>query len=92
MNFKKSFDKCIDFIDIHKKIIIGTSLSILGLIILMIMFLVSSDEFSIEKESNTLFKNIEQRKYSIALENYENYKSEFSEAKLKRFDKSISKK
>ncbi len=92
MNFKESFDKCIDFIDIHKKIIIGTSLSMLGLIILMIMFLVSSDEFSIEKESNTLFKNIEQRKYSIALENYENYKSQFSEAKLKRFDKSISKK
>ena len=92
MNFKESFDKCVDFIDIHKKIIIGSSLSMLGLIILMIMFLVSSDEFSIEKESNTLFKNIEQRKYSIALENYENYKSQFSEAKLKRFDKSISKK
>ncbi len=92
MNLKESFNKGVDFIDKHKKTIIAASLSILGLIILMVIFFISGDEFSIEKESNTLLKNIEQRKYSIALENYDDYKDKFSEIKMKRFNKSISKK
>ncbi len=92
MNLKESFNKGVDFIDKHKKTIIAASLSILGLIILMVIFFISGDEFSIEKESNTLLKNIEQRKYSIALENYDDYKDKFSEIKMHRFNKSISKK
>lgn len=92
MNLKESFNKGVDFIDKHKKTIIAASLSILGLIILMVIFFISGDEFSIEKESNTLLKNIEQRKYSIALENYDDYKDKFSEIKMNRFNKSISKK
>lgn len=92
MNFKEAFDKCVDFIDIHRKTIIVASLSILGLIILMIIFIISSDELSVEKESNILLKNIEQRKYSIALEHYNDYQQEFSEVKMQRFNKSISKK
>ncbi|HSQ88248.1 UbiD family decarboxylase [Romboutsia sp.] len=92
MNFKEVFDKCIDFIDIHRKTIMVASLSILGLIILIITFIISSEELSVEKESNILLKNIEQRKYSIALEHYNDYQQEFSEAKMRRFNKSISKK
>ena len=58
MNLKEKFDEWIDFIDSKKKIIITTSLSILGFIVLIIIFLVSSDELSVSKESNILVKNI----------------------------------
>lgn len=92
MNLKEKFDKWIDFIDSQKKAIITISLSILGFIVLIIMFLVSSEELSVSKESNILVKNIEQRKYSIALNNYENWEKEFSTSKMKRFNKSVSKK
>lgn len=92
MNLKEKFDKWIDFIDSKKKAIITISLSILGFIVLIIMFLVSSEELSVSKESNILVKNIEQRKYSIALNNYENWEKEFSTSKMKRFNKSVSKK
>ena len=49
MNLKEKFDEWIDFIDSKKKIIITTSLSILGFIVLIIIFLVSSDELSVSK-------------------------------------------
>lgn len=92
MNLKEKFDKWIDFIDSKKKAIITISLSILGFIVLIIIFLVSSEELSVSKESNILVKNIEQRKYSIALNNYENWEKEFSTSKMNRFNKSVSKK
>ena len=92
MNLKEKFDEWIDFIDSKKKIIITTSLSILGFIVLIIIFLVSSDELSVSKESNILVKNIEQRKYSIALNNYEDWEKEFSRSKMNRLNKSVSKK
>ena len=47
MNLKEKFDEWIDFIDSKKKIIITTSLSILGFIVLIIIFLVSSEELSV---------------------------------------------
>ena len=92
MNLKEKFDEWIDFIDSKKKIIITTSLSILGFIVLIIIFLVSSDELSVSKESNILVKNIEQRKYSIALNNYEDWEKEFSRSKMNRLNKFVSKK
>lgn len=92
MNLKEKFDECIDFIDSKKKTIITISLLILGFIVLIIVFLVSSDELSVSKESNILVENIEDRKYSIALENYENWEKEFSEFKMSRFNKAVSKK
>ena len=92
MNLKEKFDECIDFIDSKKKAIITISLSILGFIVLIIIFLVSSDELSVSKESNILVKNIEQRKYSIALNNYEDWEKEFSRSKMNRLNKSVSKK
>ena len=79
MNLKEKIDKWVDFIDSKKKTIITISLSILGFIVLLIIFLVSSDELSVSKESNILVKNIEERKYSIALNNYENWEKEFSQ-------------
>ena len=92
MNLKEKIGEWIDFIDSNKKAIVKISLSILGFIVLTIVFLVSSNELSISKESNILVKNIEARKYSIALNNYEDWEKEFSKFKMKRFNKSVSKK
>ena len=92
MNLKEKIDKWVDFIDSKKKTIITNSLSILGFIVLLIIFLVSSDELSVSKESNILVKNIEERKYSIALNNYENWEKEFSQSKMNRLNNLVSKK
>jgi len=92
MNLKEKIGEWVDFIDSNKKSIIKISLSILGFIVLTIVFLVSSNELSISKESNILVKNIEARKYSIALNNYEDWEKEFSKFKMNRFNKSVSKK
>lgn len=92
MNLKGKIDKWVDFIDSKKKTIITVSLSILGFIVLLIIFLVSSDELSVSKESNILVKNIEERKYSIALNNYENWEKEFSQSKMNRLNNLVSKK
>lgn len=92
MNLKEKIDKWVDFIDSKKKTIITISLSILGFIVLLIIFLVSSDELSVSKESNILVKNIEERKYSIALNNYENWEKEFSQSKMNRLNNLVSKK
>lgn len=93
MNFKELFDKCVDFIDSKRKSIITVSLSILGLILLMIVFFISSEELSIGKESDALLKSIENRKYEYASQYYNNtLKKEFSESKMRRFNKSVSKK
>lgn len=92
MNLKEKFEEWIDFIDSKKKTIITISLSILGFIVLVIIFLVSSEELSVSKESNILVKNIEERKYSIALNNYENWEKEFSQSKMNRFNNLVSKK
>lgn len=91
MIFKETFDKFIDFIDIHRKKIVTASLSMLGVIFLSIVFFLSSDELNVEKDSNILLKNIEQRKYNTAIEYYEKCKKEFSESKMNRFDKANSK-
>lgn len=92
MNLKENLDELIDFIDSKRKLILTALISVLGSILLIIVFLVSSDELSVSKEANILLKNIEQRKYSIALSNYENWEEEFSKSKMKRFNKAVSKK
>lgn len=92
MGFKETFDKCIDCIDLHRKKIIIGSLSVLGLILLGIIFVLSGDELSVEKESNILLKNIESRQYTVAVDYYSDCKKKFSESKMQRFDKSITKK
>ena len=59
MNLKEKFDECIDFIDSKKKSIITVSLSILGCIVLIIIFLVSSDELSVSKKVYIGLTNVE---------------------------------
>lgn len=92
MNFKELFDKGIDFIDSKRKSIIKFSLSILGLILLSIIFFLSSEEFSVGSESQILLNHIEQGKYSLASDYYSSLKKTFTDNKMKRFDKDISKK
>ena len=92
MKIGELFNKCLDFIDVHRKFIITTSLSILGIILLSIIFFLSSDELSVSKESNDLLKLIEKRDYSQALDYYEQYEEQYSVAKLNRLNKSVSKK
>ena len=88
MKFGELLNKCLDIIDNNRKAIITVSLSILGLILLALVFFVSSDEVSVGNEANILLKNIEQRKYSIALENYQEWEKEFSTSKMNRLNKS----
>ena len=92
MNLKENLDKLIDFIDSKKKIIVRALFLVLCTILLIIVFLVSSEELSVSRESNILVKNIEQRKYSIALSNYENWEEQFSKSKMNRFNRVVSKK
>lgn len=92
MSFKELFEKSVDFIDEKRKYIVTLSLSILAFIVLMIVFFVSSDELSVGKESTALLKSIEQRKYSVASNYYNDLEKNFSESKMKRLDKSVSKK
>ena len=92
MNLKENLDKLIDFIDSKKNVIVRALFLVLCAILLIIVFLVSSEELSVSKESNILVKNIEQRKYSIALSNYENWEEQFSKSKMNRFNRVVSKK
>lgn len=92
MSFKELFDKSVDFIDEKRKYIVTISLSLLGLIVLLVLFFLSSDELSVSKESTALLNKIEQRKYSSAVNYYNDVEKDFSEAKMNRFNKSVSKK
>lgn len=92
MKLKELFDKITDFIDNNRGNITKILLSILAFIALIIVFFISSDEMSIGKEVDHLVKNIESRKYQIAYDYYENLKLDFSHSKMKRFNKSASKK
>ena len=92
MNLKEKLEQLIDFIDSKKNVIVRALFLVLCTILLIIVFLVSSEELSVSKESNILVKNIEQRKYSIALSNYENWEEQFSKSKMNRFNRVVSKK
>ncbi|MFI3210652.1 MAG: UbiD family decarboxylase [Peptostreptococcaceae bacterium] len=90
MDFKEILTSFFDKIDQYKKVIVTTCLSILGIILLSIIFILSSDKISVSDEADILLSNIEKRQYSIALEQYQNYQKEFSESKSKRLDKVLS--
>lgn len=70
MNFRDLFEKAVDFIDEKRKSIVAISLSTLGVIVLIIVFFLSSNEFSVGNEANELLKIIEKRQYSIAVDYY----------------------
>lgn len=92
MNFRELFDNLVDFIDNYRKSIVTVLISILGLILLIIVFFISGEELSVGNESSILLKNIEQRQYSIAIEYYQSCEKNFSNAKMKRLNNSVSKK
>lgn len=92
MKLRELLDKFADFIDNNRENITKFLLVILASISLMIVFFISSDEMSISKEVDHLVKNIESRKYQIAYDYYEGLKTNFSDSKMKRFNKSVSKK
>lgn len=92
MNFRDLFEKAVDFIDEKRKSIVAISLSTLGVIVLIIVFFLSSNEFSVGNEANELLKIIEKRQYSIAVDYYTSIEKKFSDSKMERFNKSVSKK
>ncbi|MEG1131924.1 MAG: UbiD family decarboxylase [Romboutsia sp.] len=92
MSFREIFEKSVDFIDEKRKYIVTASISILGIIALIVVLFASSDELSVGKESSNLIKSIENRKYAIATNYYNDLEKDFSKAKMKRFNKSVSKK
>lgn len=90
MNLKEMFDKFVDYVDEHRKNIIAICLSFLGFLVLLIVFFISGDEFSVSDEANILLENIEKRNYSSALENYYKWEKDFSESKMKRLNDSLT--
>lgn len=92
MSFKEWFDKSVDFIDEKRKHIVTISMSVLGVIVLIVLLFLSSDELTFSKEATTLLNSIEQRKYNSAINYYNNIEKDFSEAKMNRFNNSVSKK
>ncbi|WP_304340056.1 UbiD family decarboxylase [Metaclostridioides mangenotii] len=91
MNLKELFEKAMDFIETHSKSIVRISLSILGLIALLIVLLLNNNP-GVRNEAATLVNNIENRQYSIALDYYDNLEKKFSKSKMNRFNKVVSKK
>ena len=92
MYLKEVFSKFTDFIDNNRSNITKLLLSILAAIALIIVLIISSDEISVSKEVNNLVQNIESRKYQIAHDYYEDLEESFSESKMNRLNKSLSKK
>ncbi|UWD47802.1 UbiD family decarboxylase [Clostridioides difficile] len=92
MNFRDLFEKTVDFIDEKRKSIVAVSLSALGVLVLIIVFFLSSNEFSVGNEANELLKIVEKRQYSIAVDYYASVDKKFSDSKMERFNKSVSKK
>lgn len=89
---KGFFGKIVEFIDRNNKIIIKSSLTVLGIILLGIFIMFTADSFSVSSESNELVGYIEKRNYSEAISYYDKIKEEFSNTKMNRLSKSLSKK
>lgn len=92
MIMKDFFEKIVEFIDRNNKIIIKSSLIALSVILLGIFIIFTADSFSVSRESNKLVSYIEKRNYSQAISYYDKVKEEFSETKMNRFSKNLSKK
>lgn len=92
MNLKSVYDKVINLIYYNRQNIARVSLSALAMLFLLIVLFFSSDDFSINDEIKTLVTYIEDRKYSMAENYYEDLQKEFSDSKMNRFNKKASKK
>lgn len=89
---KGFFEKIIEFIDRNNKIIIKCALTVLGIIFISMFIMFTTDSFSVSSESNKLVGYIEKRNYSEAISYYDKIKAEFSDTKMNRLSKSLSKK
>lgn len=89
---KGFFGRIIEFIDRNNKIIIKSALTVLGIIFIGIFIMFTADSFSVSSESNKLVGYIEKRNYSEAISYYDKIKEEFSDTKMNRLSKNLSKK
>ena len=92
MNFREKIDQIVDWIDFNRDKLIKASLLFLAMIVLSILFILSSDKLNVSNEVNELAKIIENRKYAVAVEYYGNVEKEFSENKMNRFNSGLSNK
>lgn len=92
MDLKSVYDKVVKLIYDNRQNIVRVSLSALAMLVLLIVLFFSGDDFSVNSEVETLVTYIEDRKYSIAENYYEDLQKEFSEVKMNRFNKKASKK
>ena len=89
---KVFFENIVEFIDRNNKIIIKISLTILGIILLAIFIMFTADNFSVGSETNKLIGYIEKRNYSESISYYKKLEGQFSQSKIDRLNKSLSKK
>lgn len=92
MNFKTLYDKVIDLIYDKRQNILRISFSALALLLLLIVLFFSGDNFNINNEVTTLVSYIEDRQYTMAENYYDDIEKEFSDSKMSRFNKKVSKK
>ena len=92
MNFKELYDKIVNLIYDNRGNIVKLSFSALALLLLIIVLYFSSDSFNINNEVNTLVTYIEERQYTMAENYYDDIEKEFSDSKMSRFNKKVSKK
>lgn len=92
MDFKAFYDKVINLIYDNRQNIVRLSFSALVLLLLIIVFYFSSDRFNINNEVNTLVTYIEERQYTMAENYYDDIEKEFSDSKMSKFNKKVSKK
>ncbi len=92
MSIKTFYDKIVDSIYNSRENIIRISLSSIGIIVLLMVFYLSSDKFNINSEVDNLLSYIENRQYSMAENYYDDIEKDFSASKMNRFNKKVSKK
>ncbi|MEW9080539.1 UbiD family decarboxylase, partial [Terrisporobacter glycolicus] len=92
MNFRAFYDKIVNLIYDNRRNIVRISFSALALLLLLIVLYFSSDNFNINNEVNTLITYIEDRQYTMAENYYDDVEKKFSNSKMSRFNKKVSKK
>lgn len=92
MDLKSVYDKFVKSIYYNRQNIVRVSLSALATLFLLIVLFFSGDDFSVNSEVETLVTYIEDRRYGIAENYYEDLQKEFSDVKMNRFNKKVSKK
>lgn len=91
MNFKEFYNKIINLIYDNRQNIVRISFSTLVLLLLFMVLYFSSNNFNINNEVDTLVTYIEDRQYSMAQNYYDDIEKEFSNSKMTRFNKKVSK-